>query len=391
MAQLANLASMQKFFRFAAVAVMIALVAVSVPNTSIDSALGATPAGKSCSKKSATMTHEGKKYTCVVSNKKLVWNKGVLIKSPAKPSESQAPVPELKISANEKLAKDILEAFSRAESNTFKLEVRTCPQVNKAKSDETIKAYEDALRFWGALYNPQKPITWVMFSEKDYDCWLSNVNELESNYADTAVWNPTTSVMGHCSLSSNSFCGYGTGVKPNGALVQYNAIGTRYSRSPERTVVHHESVHFYQMMLQRDNLSTSKVYTLPPWFVEGQANLIGMTIANRGFALGQRGFEIGRLKNVIPEAGSMDSRQWLEKLNWLDTQQGFIFQNELGYSLGWLALEPVYQTFGIQKKHDLLVAVNKGQTFDEAVESILGTTKTNLYEQIAAYLAQEVN
>jgi len=69
-------------------------------------AYAATPpkAGAICSKAGITKNYDGKKYTCIKSGKKLVWNKGVLIKSadhfpsPTKslmpsPSPSQIPTP----------------------------------------------------------------------------------------------------------------------------------------------------------------------------------------------------------------------------------------------------------------------------------------------------------
>ncbi len=43
-------------------------------------AIGVTPkAGASCSKLGLTSTSNGKKYTCIKSGKKLVWNKGVSV------------------------------------------------------------------------------------------------------------------------------------------------------------------------------------------------------------------------------------------------------------------------------------------------------------------------
>ncbi len=47
---------------------------------SVPSAFAAIPkAGGTCSKAGATSTSAGKKYTCVKSGKKLVWNKGVAV------------------------------------------------------------------------------------------------------------------------------------------------------------------------------------------------------------------------------------------------------------------------------------------------------------------------
>jgi hypothetical protein len=353
-------------------------------------AAGASLTGKTCLKKSITKIYQNKKYTCVLKSKKLVWNSGTSIT--LQPKETPKPKPSLALSPNEKLASEIYAAYQASSKNaTYRFEVLTCPNLNKLKSEETIDAYEDALKFWSPYFIPQKPMKWVMFSQLDYDCWLGKVNELEGSAGDTKVWDPKTNILGHCQLSPGAFCGYGTGVKRDGTFIQYNAIGSFYSRAPEPTVVHHESVHFYQMSLQGENITSSKVGSLPPWFIEGQANLIGMSVAYKGLAVSHRNYEIDRLKKKIINAAKMTSEEWVAELKSLDTQHSFVFQNELGYSLGWLALEKPYQIFGIQKMHDLLLAINKGATFEQAVPEVLGVSKEELYKSIGAHLEAEIN
>ena len=63
---------MRKALQILAVALSLTLV-VSV-------AQAAVKAGSACSKLGSTSTVSGKKYTCIKSGKKLVWNKGVKIK-----------------------------------------------------------------------------------------------------------------------------------------------------------------------------------------------------------------------------------------------------------------------------------------------------------------------
>ena len=46
----------------------------------ISSSSAAIKAGSKCAKAGATSTSAGKKYTCIKSGKKLIWNKGVMIK-----------------------------------------------------------------------------------------------------------------------------------------------------------------------------------------------------------------------------------------------------------------------------------------------------------------------
>ena len=63
---------MRKALQILAVALSLTLV-VSV-------AQAAVKAGSACSKLGSTSTVSGKKYTCIKSGKKLIWNKGVKIK-----------------------------------------------------------------------------------------------------------------------------------------------------------------------------------------------------------------------------------------------------------------------------------------------------------------------
>lgn len=71
-------------------ALVIALIA-SLLNGNV--ATAAVKAGAACGKAGTTSTSAGKKYTCVKSGKKLVWDKGILVKKIIVIPESQKPVP----------------------------------------------------------------------------------------------------------------------------------------------------------------------------------------------------------------------------------------------------------------------------------------------------------
>lgn len=69
--------------RMLSVLVAVALCVASFPEASAATA----KAGASCPKLKATSVVKGKKFTCIKSGKKLVWDKGVVVKaSAAKPS-----------------------------------------------------------------------------------------------------------------------------------------------------------------------------------------------------------------------------------------------------------------------------------------------------------------
>ncbi|CAN2187775.1 hypothetical protein MCEMRE249_00434 [Candidatus Nanopelagicaceae bacterium] len=53
--------------------------------------VAAVKAGDKCSKLNATSTNAGKKFTCIKSGNKLIWNKGVKVTTPAKPAAAASP------------------------------------------------------------------------------------------------------------------------------------------------------------------------------------------------------------------------------------------------------------------------------------------------------------
>ena len=65
-----------------------ALCVVVVPDANALTA----KAGAKCTKVKATSVVKGKKYTCIKSGKKLIWNKGVAVKPTAKPSPAVTPI-----------------------------------------------------------------------------------------------------------------------------------------------------------------------------------------------------------------------------------------------------------------------------------------------------------
>ena len=286
----------------------------------------------------------------------------------------------------------ILKSYAGSQEKAdYRVDFITCGGISQARIADVADSYREAMRFWSQFYAPTKSIKWVLMGETDRKCWLEKVQELEGPSGDFNVWNATTGIMGHCFISANSFCGYGTGVRQNGVFVQYNLVGSNYQGKLMPSVVHHESVHLYQMSLQSDNASTSAVTTLPPWFVEGQANLFGANISSNGATKSYREVEISRLKNVIPRAGTMSAAEWTQELHSLETRHDFVFKNELGYSLGWFVLERVYQDYSFNQMHSLLLEINRGTDWSSALVKVLGITRQALYEKIGVYLASEIN
>jgi len=255
----------------------------------------------------------------------------------------------------------------------------------------TMNAYTQALEIWDVLYTSTNPINWVIMGDQDYDCWKSYAAQLEGQYSDLLVWNPSSNELGHCLINQNSFCGYGTGVSPSGTFVQFTLIGSNYKVAPAPAVVNHEAVHLYQMSMEADHVKTRRTDTLPPWFIEGQANLFGIDIAFKGDPSIYRDQEVGRLEEIIPGARHMNKQEWLETLQHLSQDPSYTFQNRLGYSIGWFALEYMYQNYSIEQMHQVLLDCDLGLSWSDAITKELGSSWVSINDAIAQYLSQSLN
>jgi hypothetical protein len=125
--------------------------------------------------------------------------------------------------------------------------------------------------------------------------------------------------------------------------------------------------------------------------MEGQANLFGVPIALKGDPTSHRNFEINRLLKVYPQGRSFSQSQWLGALNDLRSRDtSFCFQNELGYSLGWFALEWTYMNYSVEEMHTFLELIAKGSTWEQAIQTTMKMDEQAYYGKIAQYLADEL-
>jgi hypothetical protein len=382
-------------------ALAIALVAVLALGVSPSISSAAVKAGATCKKLGQVSKKAGKEYTCIKKGKKLVWSKGVVIKSAAPavtptPTLTPAPIPTPTVTQPpkaltplEKLNADIYQRYVLAQKNISpSFNFVRCPNANKDMAEITEKAYIDAYSFWVPIYKATAKVNWLLMSEKDWDCWYETTATFEGPNPISRswnVWNRNTGILGHCNVNSLAFCGYGTGVREGGMFAQYNLFGSDYKVAPTPLTVHHETVHIYQSQLMSDNHLTSKTNSAACWFIEGQANLFGAPIATKGDPTTYRNFEINRLLKVYPRGSSYTKEEWVDVFNTLKKPGDFCFKNELGYSLGWFALEWTYLNYSIEEMHVFLEAMAKGLTWDQAIQQVLKMDEQTYYGKIAQY------
>jgi hypothetical protein len=93
---------------------------------------------------------------------------------------------------------------------------------------------------------------------------------------------------------------------------------------------------------------------------------------------------------VYPKGSTYSKEEWLSVLNTLKTEYDFCFKNEIGYSLGWFALEWTYLNYSIEEMHRFLELIVKGSTWEEAIQAVMKFDEQAYYSKIAQYLSEEL-
>ena len=372
-----------------------ALVIIGALLTSFTTPVNAAApkAGATCTKKNSTATSSGKLFTCIQSGKKLVWNKGVTIKKPV-PTAAATPTPSPTATIEradwEYIYIRIWDELEKAQNQKkFPFEYKLGPTVNKEKANESIAAYDKAMKIWMPLLDgtTYSPVVWAIMSEKDYDWWKQVVDQQEGSSANYA-WNPNTDMLGHCKLSSNAFCGYGNAFKantPDYKFLQYNVIGSRYNQSPNSNTVNHDSVH----------LSGVQGFPgdTPCWYVEGQASLYGGAlqanlVTERSSSVRQRNNFKGIVRQYQRNADKYTSQEWVDVLK--NMYQPHVScssqQDYFKYALGMFVWEYLYDKYGPKVMHQVLLDFKAGKLFNEAIEKELSLTLDQLNEKLAGHL-----
>jgi hypothetical protein len=341
-------------------------------------AFAAIKPGNSCSKLGAVVYTSGKKYTCVKSGSRWIWNKGIVASKPAATALE---------SMNKRIYERYLSTANASDVDFFDLKL--CPGVNKAKAMETVEAYKRAFKFWSVIFTPKEKMSWLIMSENDYECWKQSVIENSSTPEDLSLWNKETGMMGHCSLGGTAYCGYGQGSR-TGKLLQYNVIGSNYTIKPNPEVINHEVVHFYQQLVLAGIQTNFRTESMPCWYREGEANLFGMAIAFKGAPVSFRFQMVSELEGVYPNAKKMGKGDWLATLDQIAGDWNGCLRNNLGYSLGWFILEYIYQNNSFEKVQQVYLDMIRGDDWNTAIKKELGRDWSLINEDIANYLAESI-
>ena len=363
-------------------------------------------AGSSCSKAGATSISGGKKFTCVKSGTRLVWNKGVAIKAAPKPTAtasatptatptptalptptltpSPSPTPVLTLAQKwAATGSRALEGFNQAfpqksaQYPTLETVWRISEQVNPGISTEIQRQYKESIDFWRAYTKHQGVLQVIVgtLDDVEFICkWRSSYLEMphpncNKNFRTdkTRQWDAHTTQL---ATKATDFY-----------FMTDPATLTAPDFLPR---VPHEFFHNVQWAQTVRYKSL-----LPCWAQEGGAEYFGILVSSQG---NLEEFLKRRYRPLTDTRGTLMRTQltqadWKEWLISADMSCQSINPEGI-YTYGLLATEYLNTKLGTA---GLLALYRDSEAlgWDKAIEKAFGKSKSEAYDEIAAYMRDE--
>ena len=278
----------------------------------------------------------------------------------------------------------ILNALSLLKpSEIQKLNFVYSPNVNKIEADKLQAAYQEPISLLSNLFVNPRPVTFLVMSETERDWWWTEATKLATKLPDD-WWGGR-----HCQPNPRSHCGYGSMAEPDGTFHFGQLLGSQFVwREPDYAIAYHESIHVYQL-----GLMGNRKRELPNWFSEGQATYLGYTFSSHKYWNSniQRQGSLRDLNSRFPELSNFSQSQWIEWVKKIDTDSDFTYKNSLGYSIGELIMESLYNSNDYQKIHSWMVAIKDGNSYKDAFAKVFGQNYDDwLKTTVVLYLDSQI-
>ena len=356
--------------------VVVLLLALATPLQA------ATPkAGTKCTKAGSTATAGGKKFTCVKSGTKLVWNKGVAIAKPASvvtpsptPTPTQINFVPWGTDVDSKTLSDIaqrnFQQWVKERSGQPKNHIQQI-QENKSKNRiDILKKSDDLGAQLFSSYLKQASVTIIGANE----AWT--LEQLaKSGWSVSKCSDQYMPGVDLC-LEGMKFQGY--------VVTSDSSYDARNPGRDGAALLAHEYFHLVQAnlvgtrsMYLTKNGDPQLAHAVPAWFAEGTAEFVGYSVG----ALSQNASYWDGRSAALSYAPPGES-----------TNRNSIADYEIrtccgngtptySYNIGHVATEYIVASIGFQKMLDIFVDFGKSNDFEKSFESVTGISKQSFYEK----------
>ena len=333
----------------------------------------ATPkAGAKCSKAGATSTSDGKKYTCIKSGKKLVWNKGVPAKIASTPSpkptvtpiatptatQTSEPLTDKEIAYN-----NIVSYYNASPIPMYEVIKVVHPSVTQDSVDRILTRYENAVKFWRDGFAVKKIS--LIVGNNDQVLWIKEKLELATNYKFEDWYRNFSAGLPQRRCSTYNAGSYG--LDKNGYFLQSFTLYPADCATEEpqdgnyRTTIEHELTHAAQSAI-----TGNRIQLFPCWFKEGQAAYYGSVLGNTNSYASMKSslsFQTRFSRNVDP-------KQRLKQLD--ETYDNFACGQDGGYALGALAVQELVIKHSHTRILDFMVKTASTKNWRSSFDEIFG-------------------
>ena len=368
-------------------------------------AIAAIKTGDVCKKAGTTATAGGKKFTCIKSGKKLVWNKGVAVVKP-KPTTSPTPAPTptpsptpsstptvsvspspspTPIASPVVVPKNFDDLYGNSAGIALAAWTSTSQKITKSNTvavrqdiyigpnttipnPKTREIFENSTRIFAGFNQPQSFFAiYYRFQDKDWakakliELNQSNrIQEIDGSCGSSARCNGASAGKASSTVGFSQF-----------AVVESGNQTDAYHLGGGLEI--HEYAHIAQAMQFVGKKKDDRNFEyLPRWFIEGHAHIAGIT----GSASTLDEYQVNRffwlntspnqeIKSFAPEdierfyASLMPGKNNAEMFGYV-------------YTLGYITMECLVALKGIDSPMEVILQVSNGATFEEAFEKVYG-------------------
>jgi hypothetical protein len=322
-----------------------------------NSATQAKP-GSKCTKVASTQLVSGKKFTCIKSGTKLIWNKGVAVAASSSPGAPAAPA-------------------SQAKPNPFD----STPFPDEFTRDQMVEATLVSFDNYVKQSNSKQPFKLII--DKDFQHKTKEITKLVGNvYASLPFPSDYPTVVFVVTRDrqflEKSVMEYSDFYKPGQSqmvvkpCLNCSWVGWASTDLGLSNVIPHEIFHTWQKSVYKwesrnINADPSNSLIPPVWLDEGGAEFFGNI-----FYRSVEDYYPGSLVKFKPY-----------RLQDYRTRE---ISGELPYSLGRLASEYIVASKGYEKFLSIYSNVGQGQDFPTAFESAMGISLEKFYEKFNSNL-----
>lgn len=380
-------------FKKTTIALLLTLISVNV--TPVQAAV---KTGATCKKVGLTSIASGKTFTCIKSGKKLVWNKGVVVKKTVTPAMAPTSFEDLSSRIDGIIYGAWLQAnqqIQKSSTSLGKVNILVGPNTIPTDTKST-----DALNLLSKLFSSSAQVKnlYVIKYSKDDIAWAQQQyeslrpNNFRANAAASYCRQPSGCVGGIAGINATS----------DGVILL--GQGGRYGYPLEESamdgaVLSHEYTHTVQAINATCRGSSGCYGDLPQWLMEGTAQWAGSVSRFSDKYSDYINFRTQDLGSKYSNA-SMYTADWITTfLNpnpvFLPNQDNWVYWSNYPsdnvYSIGLMTVEILVNIKGPGAIMKMYENVGRGQTFVNAFKQEYGTAWSEACPIIASAIAAELS